>query len=286
MILTNTAKITIIFNGENNMDKPIKYIFLIWLILLILSCSKKIEINEKETSKQANDSLIIIEENKEKFIRVIELRNSPMNGTDIIKLQEKLLSLGFYELGEADGYYGTITEGVIKNIQTFSGFTINGKVDKILWDYIFTETNNQFLKDISTVLSYNTIKLEKSENIFNPEGLDFNIMAFVYYSFDDKNVKIVQYHRRDYSTKLSRIYYLINEKKYFVKEEFSDEESFNYSKLEGVEATIVNRMLLFENNIQYEIRNGIKVISDTTYLFPINEIIEDIMNTFLIKYKY
>jgi peptidoglycan hydrolase-like protein with peptidoglycan-binding domain len=248
-------------------------------------------IYEKEAPKQTNDTLIIVDENissiekTEEFIRVIELRNPYMNGTDIIKLQEKLLSLGFYGLGEADGYYGTITEEIIKNIQTFLGFTTDCKIDKILWDYIFTETNNQFLKNISTVLSYNTIELEKSDNIYNPEGLDFNIMAFVYYSFDDKNAKIVQYYRRDYYTKISRTYYLINEKNYFVKEEFSDEDSFNYSKPEEMEATIVNRLLFFEKNIQYEIINGTKVISDTNYLIPINETIEDIMNIFLIKYK-
>ncbi|MDR2730375.1 MAG: peptidoglycan-binding protein [Treponema sp.] len=273
------------------MLKPLKYIFWICLLLSILSCSKKIGINEKETPKQTNDALIINDENilpiekTEEFTRVIELRNPYMNGTDIKKLQEKLLSLGFYEPGEADGYYGTITEGIITNIQTFSGFTINGKVGKILWDYIFTETNKQFLENISTVLSYNTIELEKSGNIYNNDGLDFIIEAFVYYSFGDKNVRIVQYNRRDYYTEISRTYYLINEKYYFVKEEFSDEGSINYLNLEGIEAAVVDRILLFENNIQYEIKNGAKVISDTTYILPINKTIEDIMNIFLIEYK-
>ena len=73
------------------------------------------------------------------FTRIIELTNPRMNGPDVLALQEKLLSLGFSEIGTADGYYGPMTEGVIKNIQTSSHFEINGKVDRVLWDHIFNK---------------------------------------------------------------------------------------------------------------------------------------------------
>ena len=73
------------------------------------------------------------------FTRVIELKSPRMNGPDVLALQERLLSLGFSEIGTADGYYGPMTEGVIKNIQTSSHFEINGKVDRVLWDHIFNK---------------------------------------------------------------------------------------------------------------------------------------------------
>jgi len=93
-------------------------------------------------------------EDSKYFKRIIELYTPRMNGEDVLMLQNHLLSLGFYELGEADSYYGPLTEAVIINIQTFSDFYPDGKVDKILWNYIFNPKNTIVLKEISKPLNY------------------------------------------------------------------------------------------------------------------------------------
>ena len=217
------------------------------------------------------------------FSRIIELQNPCMNGTDIIGLQKQLLTLGFSELGEADGYYGSLTEGIIKKIKTFSGFEINGTVSKNIWDYIFAVKNNEFLRKISTVIKYNSNELQDSGNIYNNDGLDFFISAYVYYSLDDKNIKIVKYDRRDYYTEISCTYYLINDNEYFVQQYFSDENSFKENDL-NIMITIVNRILYVENGTQYEILNGNKILSRSNYYISIINIIENIVETFKEKF--
>jgi len=83
------------------------------------------------------------------FTRIIEVRSPRMNGQDIIFLQNRLLSLGFSGIGSADGLYGPLTEGVVKRIQSFLGRESNGKVDRILWDYIFDSRNTTSLQSIN-----------------------------------------------------------------------------------------------------------------------------------------
>jgi len=84
------------------------------------------------------------------FTRVIELKTTRMNGQDVVELQKRLLSLGFTGIGEADGYYGPMSEGVIKHIQRNDGLEEDGKVNQALWDYIFDNANAGRLKDIAS----------------------------------------------------------------------------------------------------------------------------------------
>ena len=62
------------------------------------------------------------------FSRTIELKNPRMNGQDVLRLQNRLLALGFSGIGEADG-----------------------KVKRALWDYIFDNRNSAFLRDVGIV---------------------------------------------------------------------------------------------------------------------------------------
>jgi peptidoglycan hydrolase-like protein with peptidoglycan-binding domain len=62
------------------------------------------------------------------FPGIIELRNDRMYSAE-------LKHYGFDEFGEIDGYYGPLTENMIKTIQRFSGFEENGIVDKRLWEF-------------------------------------------------------------------------------------------------------------------------------------------------------
>ena len=216
------------------------------------------------------------------FYRNIRLQNPRMNGQDVLALQKRLLELSFSELGEADGYYGPITEEIIKKIKTFSGFEINGIVNKDFWDYIFSEKNDVILRNISAIVKYNIDELQNSGNIYDNTGLDFVISAYVYYSLGEKKIRIVKYDRRDYYTEIYRTYYLIDENNYFVKEFFSDEKSFKEPNPDII-MTIVNRMLYIESNAQYEILNGNKVLSDTNYLISITNTIDDIIKEFQMK---
>jgi peptidoglycan hydrolase-like protein with peptidoglycan-binding domain len=98
------------------------------------------------------------------FSRIIEVKNPRMNGPDIKKMQTVLINYGFKELGEIDGYYGPLTEAVIKNIQYFLGFEQNGKVNKMMWDFLLDESNDVILKNINTIAKYNLNELRKESS--------------------------------------------------------------------------------------------------------------------------
>jgi tetratricopeptide (TPR) repeat protein len=83
------------------------------------------------------------------FSRTLKLQAPRMSGSDVLKLQERLLSLGFSGVGEADGYYGPKSEGTIKIVQRFLGYQQNGEVDILLWNTIFNENKKERLLQIS-----------------------------------------------------------------------------------------------------------------------------------------
>jgi len=87
------------------------------------------------------------------FTRTIEIQTPVMNGQDIVALQKRLLSLGYSRIGEADGYYGPLSEEVIKFIQRNNGrvsFDEDGKVNQALWNFIFDNANAGRLKEMAT----------------------------------------------------------------------------------------------------------------------------------------
>ena len=100
------------------------------------------------------------------FNRIIKLTNPRMEGQDILSLQNHLVLLGFNELESENGYYGQITEGIIKIIQSFFGFNPNGEIDKDLWDCIFDNNNNSFLQDIHKAV----IASAHNESDFKTDG--------------------------------------------------------------------------------------------------------------------
>jgi len=101
------------------------------------------------------------------FGREIKLQNPRMNGQDIKMLQERLLLLGFTKIGEADGYYGPLTAGVICDIKLFLGFDVtgseylwgidnfpDGSIKKNLWEFLFNDEYENILKVINVITSY------------------------------------------------------------------------------------------------------------------------------------
>jgi peptidoglycan hydrolase-like protein with peptidoglycan-binding domain len=96
-----------------------------------------------------------------------------MNGPDITKLQNRLLSLGFKKTGAADGWYGPLTEGSVRTAQSFLGFPQDGKVTRPLWNVIFDAQQEALLKSIGIISNYNN-SLFTVTSKRNGSNLDFD----------------------------------------------------------------------------------------------------------------
>jgi len=117
------------------------------------------------------------------FSRIIELKNPPMSGQDVLALQNRLLGLRFSEIGDADGYYVQKTGDAIKFINWVLGFRINNpiidtsdfnyKIDKALWDLIFDNKNNRLLTSLS--LLKNLFEQDKDYPRIEYKGESLNI---------------------------------------------------------------------------------------------------------------
>ena len=143
--------------------------FIATTFALLTTCAQG---SQKKTQSKSNFTneyvsyIAAVQKEVVHFSRVIELTNPPMEGQDVLELQNHLLSLGFNELGSENGYYGHLTEGVIKSIQPFFSFEPNGKIDKTLWDYIFDNENDIFLQNISNVITASA----QNESDFETDG--------------------------------------------------------------------------------------------------------------------
>jgi hypothetical protein len=152
------------------------------------------------------------------FSRILELKTARMNGQDIANLQERLILLGFYNVGEADGYYGPKTEQVIKAIQRFSGFQEDGKVDHLLWNFIFSNDgfSVEYLRLINTVSLYNKDGLYRigdgvQYKYWNFAGYEYTI----FYSSDGK-MRILEINGGNGDNAYGKEYYFVDEDKYIL----------------------------------------------------------------------
>jgi len=131
------------------------------------------ERNNRETTIAAIENVemgSITKENNETkniFNRIIEITSPRMNGDDVLHLQNRLLEMGFSSVGSADSIYGPLTAGVVNNIQVFSGFEADGKVTMSLWNFIFNNENNAFLRNVSIVSSFKKEQLIKTRNFYD-----------------------------------------------------------------------------------------------------------------------
>ena len=211
------------------------------------------------------------------FNRVIELRDPIMQGEDIEALQKHLLSLKFSGITEADGIYNPLTADgyydrstglVILLIQNFSGFEMDGRVERPLWDFIFDRSNASFLENISILCSIDPTSLEKSVNLFDirseSEVGDYNREAFVYYSRDNTPKMMEYYHGTEYTSQ-SLICYFLNINDYFVE----------YLYVTPNPSDREEKLYYFSNNTLYEVKNGIRVRSNDRYnIEAVNEVID------------
>jgi peptidoglycan hydrolase-like protein with peptidoglycan-binding domain len=63
-----------------------------------------------------------------------------MSGDDVLLLQQRLLALGYTELGTADGTFGPMTDQAVRSFQTKNGLSSDGIVGQTTWDAIFSST--------------------------------------------------------------------------------------------------------------------------------------------------
>jgi len=189
--------------------RNILYFFI--LVFLFVTCSKKQEINK-----------VIESENKEiitdqDFSRTIELESDRMFGSDIIKLQTQLESYGFDEIGEIDGYYGPLSEKIIKTIQYFLGFEQNGKVDRPLWDFIFDDSNRIILENINLISKYNVdgfIKKRENRIGYSTEG------GYIEEYYLNDEIKMIKLHLFGETFQVEYYFYHVDLNNYFIVEKY------------------------------------------------------------------
>jgi hypothetical protein len=96
------------------------------------------------------------------FTRALQFQRNRMNGADVTMLQRRFAVLGFKKVGPIDGWFGPLTEGVVKTAQYYMGFPHDGKVTKAFWNMLFNANNEGWLKDISFISNFNAASASTS----------------------------------------------------------------------------------------------------------------------------
>jgi TolB protein len=61
-----------------------------------------------------------------------------MNGEDVRLAQQRLVELGYTEVGESDGYFGPKTESAVRRFQTVNRLTVDGVIGPQTWGQLFS----------------------------------------------------------------------------------------------------------------------------------------------------
>ncbi len=69
--------------------------------------------------------------------RNLYLTDPRMSGEDVQRLQERLLALGYTEVGEADGIFGPATDAAVRRFQQDRGLAVDGIVGPNTWAALF-----------------------------------------------------------------------------------------------------------------------------------------------------
>ena len=70
--------------------------------------------------------------------RSLRLDSPYLSGDDVQLLQERLLDLGYDEVGWADGTFGPKTDQAVRRFQTVNALTVDGVVGPITWTLLFS----------------------------------------------------------------------------------------------------------------------------------------------------
>jgi peptidoglycan hydrolase-like protein with peptidoglycan-binding domain len=72
------------------------------------------------------------------FERSLYLQTVRMKGDDVLLLQQRLLELGYSEVGVPDGVFGPMTDEAVRHFQENNGLVIDGIVGPVTWEVLFS----------------------------------------------------------------------------------------------------------------------------------------------------
>ena len=70
--------------------------------------------------------------------RTLYLANPPMQGADVLKVQERLLALGYIEVGKPDGFFGQMTDAAVRRFQVSNALAVDGILGPKTWEILFS----------------------------------------------------------------------------------------------------------------------------------------------------
>lgn len=71
------------------------------------------------------------------FARNLYLTDPPLQGEDVLKLQQRLFELGYTEIGAPDGIFGKMTGAAVRRFQERNGLEVDGYVGPKTWKQLF-----------------------------------------------------------------------------------------------------------------------------------------------------
>jgi len=71
------------------------------------------------------------------FSRTLSLTDPNMRGDDVFLLQQRLVELGYTEVGETDGVFGKMTDAAVRRFQEANGLEVDGYVGPQTWLILF-----------------------------------------------------------------------------------------------------------------------------------------------------
>lgn len=73
------------------------------------------------------------------FERELSVRSPPLFGPDVVTLQQRLIELGYTDLGAADGFFGPLTAAAFERFAGLNGVDWSGVVDEEAWVALFSQ---------------------------------------------------------------------------------------------------------------------------------------------------
>jgi peptidoglycan hydrolase-like protein with peptidoglycan-binding domain len=77
---------------------------------------------------------------KAQLSRELRLASPRMEGDDVLLIQQRLLALGYSEVGMPDGIFGPLTEQAVRHFQQVNGLVVDGVVGPVTWAALFGPT--------------------------------------------------------------------------------------------------------------------------------------------------
>ena len=74
------------------------------------------------------------------FYRELSLTDPVMTGIDVLQLQQRLRDLGYVEVGQPDGVFGSKTDQAVRRFQERNRLVLDGIVGPITWQRLFSNT--------------------------------------------------------------------------------------------------------------------------------------------------